>query len=247
VVFQLPVAAFPEIPSINMMSDYEHLRPYLFTKHLHYSYGTNKGRGDADWQIEVSKLAPADMATKLESYGFSAVMINRKGFEDKGIRLINDLVKSNRPVIEDNGELIAIRLNPSSAPIFPNSPPAFSIGWSGKEGDLRWAISKRAEITLWNNGNKPKLATFEFGIFALKPGKVKIGVNDKILQNLSLDISGLAVNFKSPPVILVTGQNSLFIQTDIPPELPGNGDLRKITFGIKGFQYSFLDALRNKV
>lgn len=234
-VFQLPVADFPEIPPIVQMSDYEHFRPYLFTQNLHYSYGTNKGRGDADWQIELSKLAPADMATKLESYGFGAVMINRKGFEDKGVRLINELVNSNRLVIEDNGELIAIRLNPSAVPILPKSPPAFSIGWSGKEGDLRWAISKRAEITLWNNSNKPKLATFEFGIFALKPRNLKIGINDKILQNLSLNISGLSVNFKSPPVVLVPGQNSLFIETDIPPELPGNGDPRKLSFGISNF------------
>ncbi|MDD5268403.1 MAG: hypothetical protein PHO08_14955 [Methylococcales bacterium] len=246
-VFQLPVADFPEIPPINKMGDYEHLRPYLFTQHLRYSYGTNKGRGDADWQIELSKLAPADMATKLEAYGFGAVMINRKGFEDKGIRLINELVNSNRPVIEDNGELIAIRLNPSAVPVLPKSPPAYSIGWSGNEGNQRWAVSKRAEITLWNNGNNPTAATIEFSLMTLKPRNIRIGVNNEILQNSSLGTSSSEVHFNLTSVILLPGQNSLFIETDVPPELPGNGDLRKISFGIKGFQYSLLDALRNKV
>jgi hypothetical protein len=118
-VFQLPVIAFPEPLEMAHIGDYEHLRPYLFTQHLHYSYGTNKGRSDADWQIELSKLAPADMATKLEKYGFGAIIINRKGFEDKGVRLINEFANANRPVIEDNGELIAIRLKPVTVPILP--------------------------------------------------------------------------------------------------------------------------------
>jgi phosphoglycerol transferase len=74
-VFQLPVAAFPEIPPIYKMADYEHFRPYLFTQHLHYSYGTNKGRGDSDWQNELCKLAPAEMASKLEDYGFAAMAL----------------------------------------------------------------------------------------------------------------------------------------------------------------------------
>lgn len=246
-VFQLPVAAFPEVPPINEMGDYEHFRPYLFTQHLHYSYGTNKGRGDADWQIELSKLAPEDMAANLETYGFGAVMINRKGFEDKGVSLINELVNSNRPVIEDNGELIAIRLNPSAVPILPKSPPTYIIGWSGNEGALRWAISKRAEIIIWNNSNKPKPAIIEFSLMTLKPRNVRIGINDKTLQNSSLDISGESAHFKLNPVVLVPGQNILFVETDVPPEFPGNNDPRKISFGIKGFQYSLLDALRSKV
>jgi len=121
-IFQLPVAAFPEIPPIYQMGDYEHLRPYLFTHQLHYSYGTNKGRGDADWQIEVSELSPAEMIVKLEAYGFGAIMINRKGYEDKGARLIVELVNANRPVFADNGELVAIKLKPASTPLFPKTP-----------------------------------------------------------------------------------------------------------------------------
>ena len=59
--------------------------------------------------------------------------------------------------------------------------------------------------------------------------------NDKLLLNSSLDVSGVAAPFKFSSVILLPGQNSLFIETDIPPELPGNGDLRKISFGISNF------------
>ncbi len=231
-IFQLPVIAFPEYGTFKQMADYEHLRPYLFTQHLHYSYGTNKGRSDADWQMELSKLTPTEMATKLESYGFGAVMINRKGFEDKGVKLISELFNTNRPVLSDNGELISIRLNPAVTTI---SPTVYSNGWSGYEGDHRWAVSKRAEINLWNNGNIPKSVTIEFSLNTLKPRNVKIGINDKILQNASLGISGVAVNLKLNNIILEPGQNTFFIETDTLPELPGNGDPRKISFGISNF------------
>ncbi len=234
-VFQLPVAAFPEIPPIHQMADYEHFRPYLFTQRLHYSYGTNKGRGDADWQIELSKLVPADMATKLEAYGFGAIMINRKGYEDKGVRLINELVNTDRPVLADNGELVAIRLKPAALPILPESLPVYSEGWSEDEGDHRWAVSSRAEIDILNNGNYPRMVTIEFTLMTLKPRNVKIGVNGKTLQTFSFGLSGAAAHLKLTPVTLVPGQNSLFVETDVPPEIPGNGDPRKISFGISNF------------
>lgn len=234
-VFQLPVAAFPEIPPVNQMADYEHFRPYLFTHSLRYSYGTNKGRGDGEWQLELSKLAPADMATKLEAYGFGAIMINRKGYEDKGARLINAFVSQNRPVVVDNGELIAIRLQPAAVPVLPESPPVYSVGWSEDEGTHRWAVSSRAEIIILNNDNKPRVVTIEFALNTLKPRNVRIGVNGKTLQNLSLGLKDPVAHFKSPTFTLVPGRNTLFIETDVPPELPGNGDPRKLSFQISNF------------
>jgi len=238
-VFQLPVAAFPEISSIYQMVDYEHFRSYLFTRTLHYSYGTNKGRGDADWQMALSKLSPADMATKLEAYGFGAIMINRKGYEDKGARLINEFVNNKRLVVADNGELVAIRLKPAMAPILRESPVFYSVGWSVDEGTHRWAVSSRAEVNLFNNSNKPRPVTIGFTLITLKPRNVKIGLNGKTLQNLSLGLSGSVPHFKSSPVTLAPGQNTLFIETDVPPELPGNADPRKLSFGIRNFEMEY--------
>ncbi|MBI5591178.1 MAG: hypothetical protein HY881_11920 [Deltaproteobacteria bacterium] len=235
-VFQLPVMAFPEVPPICQMADYEHFRPYLFTQHLHYSYGTNKGRGDADWQNEMSKLAPADMAAKLEPYGFSAIMINRKGYEDKGARLINGLSSVNRPVIADNGDLIAIRLKPAVLPIIPELKPVYGAGWSVDEGDHRWAVSSSAEITIFNQSEKPMQANIGFSLSTLKPRNVKIKINGKILENFLFDLSGTAVQLT--PITLSPGQNSLFIETDVPPEIPGNGDSRKLSFGISNLAMS---------
>lgn len=118
-VFQLPVADFPEIPPIVRMADYEHFRPYLFTQNLHYSYGTTKGRGDAKWQAVLSQLTPAEMVDRLESYGFGAILINRKGYEDRGTNLIGEILKTHRKKLIDHEEWIVIKLSPATSPVFP--------------------------------------------------------------------------------------------------------------------------------
>jgi phosphoglycerol transferase len=234
-VFQLPVVAFPENTAYQM-TGYDHFRPYLFTQHLRYSYGTNKGRGDADWQTDLSKLAPVDMAAKLETLGFGAIMINRKGYEDKGVRIINELVNTNRQVICDNGELVAIRLKSGELPVFSEFSKVYSAGWSVDEGTHRWAMSNRAEIKVFNNTNKPRMVTIGFSLITLKPRNVKISMNGETSRNFSLSLlSGAATYFKPPPFTLAPGQNSLFIETDVQPEIPGNGDMRKLSFGISNF------------
>ena len=129
-VFQLPPRTFPEAGPVFQMQDYEHFRPYLYSRGLHYSYGTNRGRVDADWQIAVGKAATAHMAKRLESFGFAAVMINRRGYEDSGVRLVSELTGARRPVLADNGDLIAIGLRPAASPVLPEPPVYFSIGWS---------------------------------------------------------------------------------------------------------------------
>ncbi len=235
-VFQLPVIAFPEYGRFNQMVDYEHFRPYLFTQHLRYSYGTDKGRHDANWQIELSKLAPEDMAVKLEAYGFAATTINRRGYDDKGDRLISGFTNANRPVIADNGDLIAIRLKPVA--IIHEFPLVYGAGWLGDEGSHRWAVSSRAVINIFNQSNNPMRTSISFTLRTLKPRNVTIGINGDILQNFLLGLSGAVVQLT--PVTLSPGQNSLFIETDVPPELPGNGDPRKLSFGISNFAMTTL-------
>lgn len=121
-VFQLPVMAYPESPAIIEMGDYEHFRPYFYSKNLHYSYGTIKGRKGADWQNEISKLKPIEMVEKLESYGFSVIILNKKGYKDKAISLLNEIVSENRQIVADSPEMIAIRINPITNPLYPNNP-----------------------------------------------------------------------------------------------------------------------------
>jgi len=43
-VFQLPVVDFPEVPAHLGVADYAFFRPYLYSRALRFSYGSDKGR-----------------------------------------------------------------------------------------------------------------------------------------------------------------------------------------------------------
>jgi hypothetical protein len=120
-VFQLPVMSFPEFGPIQQMTDYDHLRPYLHSARLRYSYGTMKGRGRDLWQLPVSQLPPAEMIAALERYGFSAIYVNRSGYADRGAALVAGLKAAGRPeVIESpDRDLICVVLHPSPTPELP--------------------------------------------------------------------------------------------------------------------------------
>ena len=82
-VFQLPVLPYPEAGDL----DYEHFRPYLFTKSLRYTYGTIRGRGDEDWQRSLAAMSPAEQIATLEKYGFAAIYIIRRAYPGNGREL----------------------------------------------------------------------------------------------------------------------------------------------------------------
>ena len=122
-VFQIPVMQFPESPAPGMNA-YEHLRPSFYSEHLRFSFGSMKGRPREQWQQALTGLSIPEVARALESYGFSAIYIDRRGFPDKGARIIDELkAAGHNEIIEDSiGELVCIPLNPSPHPVQPFLP-----------------------------------------------------------------------------------------------------------------------------
>jgi hypothetical protein len=235
-IFQLPVAVFPEIPPIFQMADYEHFRPYLFTQYLHYSYGTNKGRGDADWQAQVARLPPPDMAKKLESYGFSAIMINRKGYADAGNSLIDKLVSEGKIVIAENKDLIAIRLQSAIVPVAINACPSFGWGWSGDEGTHLWSESSHTNIMVINNDKRPQTYVLGFKLSALMPRIIRVSFNGESLGNADIAIPGQEEQFPNTRR-LVPGKNNISFDTNTDPIRPNSRDSRMLSFKISDLQF----------
>jgi hypothetical protein len=116
--------------------------------------------------------------------------------------------------------------------------PIYSVGWSVAEGNHRWSIASHAEISIINNSTVPQLVSVEFISATIKHRNIEISINGKHLQNLSLGNNGPFGHFKQNSIMLVPGTNTLTIQTDIPAELPGNGDPRKLSFGISNLRIS---------
>ncbi len=120
-IFQLPVMGYPENAPIYKMRDYEHLRPYLFTQLVFYSYGSDRGRQTADWQSMVGQLPVHDMVNTLERYGFSALLINRKGFADEAFNIVMLLRDYRRYLQFLNADFAVVALHASAKPV----PPEF--------------------------------------------------------------------------------------------------------------------------
>ena len=62
-IFQLPIVPFPENPPVYRMSDYDHLRAYLHSDTLGWSYGGVKGRA-SDWQQRLVGLSAESLESR---------------------------------------------------------------------------------------------------------------------------------------------------------------------------------------
>jgi hypothetical protein len=127
-LFQLPVVDFPEGLRIRGASDYEHLRPYLHSTQLRFSYGSDKGRPREAWQRRVEALEPEAMADALERMGFAGLLVIRKAYGDGARELRERLATTGRlEVLESpDDDFLFIRLRPAPSPLPPDAvvPPA---------------------------------------------------------------------------------------------------------------------------
>jgi len=123
-VFQLPIVEFPESPAPGI-SGYDHLRLYLHTHDLRFAFGGMKGRPWQQWQRELGqKPSLAAIVQTLESYGFSALYVNRAGFPDKGAGILKGLADLGYGEVlhSDLGDIYVVLLRPSANPVLPHGP-----------------------------------------------------------------------------------------------------------------------------
>lgn len=130
-VFQLPVMEFPEAP-VPGVPPYDHFRPYLYSRHLRFSFGSMKGRPRDQWQQAVQKQllngAALNQQTQqiqfnqnsvgaavdeMRKRGFAAIYVNRNGFPDRGKGLEKSLLELGYlkpPIDSAAGDLVCILL-----------------------------------------------------------------------------------------------------------------------------------------
>ena len=234
-IFELPVVGFPEMSPIRGMQDYEHFRPYLHSRSLRFSYGSVKGRTRERWQAETARLGAAYLVNALERYGFSAILINKKAYEANGAALLAELSAAGRSeILCESGDLVCVRLRPASHPILP---PEFDHNWSLLEGDatatLRWSHGN-ASIIFHNEGGAARQVHLSFSLGTLRPREIEISDGTRQLYQ-----SSLAENQPPSPVSLTIflppGRSELRFRTNVPAELPGTGDQRKLAFNVRNF------------
>jgi hypothetical protein len=76
-VFCLPYVPFPE--AIDGAMAYEHVRGYLHTRSLRWSFGAMKGREADAWQREVAFAATNEFLQRIVCRGFDGLFLDEKG------------------------------------------------------------------------------------------------------------------------------------------------------------------------
>lgn len=226
-VFQLPVHAFPESGMQEEMGDYEQFMPYLFSKQLHFSFGSIKGRADTIWQRELVKLSLSEQLKQLESYGFSALLVHKNAYPHHGDELIQKIKKLGYQVIEENTSLVAFRLKPASQPKSP--APKWELVRSTA---LTKPVATLSEVSSWSKVQSGAIEIKEpwylrldlqrrertsnplhLGFFASQQCTITLSLNHQTQKEVALtgkSITQLTLN----PSLLET--NLLSYKTDCP-------------------------------
>jgi len=235
-IFQMPVMDYPEVPPLRGVEDYEHFRPYLHSRHLRFSYGSNKGRNRERWQREAEGLGGARLIGLLEQYGFAAILINRKGYEDGAAALLAELGALGKTDLLFQGpHFFCVALKPVARPILP---PEFDGNWHDLEWaeghDWRWS-SGNTSFVLYNPEPAPRSVRLSFALQTLIPRRLEISMNARTLYSSALEPPE-PTNPLEIDLVLAAGRNELRFHTSVPGAPPGGEDKRKLAFAIRDFQ-----------
>jgi hypothetical protein len=116
-LFMMPVTEFPEGRRVLGFEEYDHLRPYLFSSRLRFSFGTDKGRPRDAWQREVEAQPPARLADALESCGFAGILLNLRAYEDDAREFLAAMRVAGHQVrvAHTAGDYVLIGLTPAAS------------------------------------------------------------------------------------------------------------------------------------
>lgn len=116
-VFQMPYVYFPEhYAKVEQMLDYDHLKGYLHSDDLRWSYGGMRGRVPA-WEQPLIDRGLPDMIEGLVAIGFDGIYIDRFGYADNAAALeaaLHDHLEIS-PIVSANGRLAFFDLRDAAA------------------------------------------------------------------------------------------------------------------------------------
>lgn len=224
-VFQLPVAYYPEQGYLAEMGDYEHLRPCIWSRRLHFSYGECRDRPREGWQRRVAARSGAALVEELQAYGFAALHLNRRGFPDRAAALEAELRGLGLERIAETaaGDQVAYRLQPVAAPRRPRSEPAWAVApgmgfllppHAPPTPDLLWSSGDARLVIQRGETNEPSIR-FACGLTASLEREVQMRCGNETLWTGRV---GPAATTRVDVLLRLAGPTaSLRFETDRPP------------------------------
>ena len=256
-IFQLPYIPFPEHPHVNKMVDYDHLRGYLHSNALYWSYGTMKHREGDLWLQRVSALPTEEFLQTLSLSGFSGIYLDRNGFEDRGAAKEAELAGAlqEQPLVSGNGRLIFFNLADYTRRLQGRMPEAewqtrkeealhpIMLDWKGgfsglESGDgktWRWC-SNEGELRIHNTLARPRPVSLEMSFASGHEQPADFFLSGLISEQLRVNSSPsfYSKTVTVPPGESVIGFRSAAKRVDAPL------DPRFLVFRVENFKLTEL-------
>lgn len=176
-IYQLPVASFPEGGYTAEMHPYRHLLGYLYSARLRWSFGGMKGRESDLWQDGLRDLAVPELLRRLCVSGFGGIYLDRGGFLDHGQAIEAEISQwvSSPPLVSADQRLVFFSLleyenrlrkergevlwqeerEQALRPVLVSWPRGFS--YEERQGGQRWRWCGRAGVLqLTNLSERPR-------------------------------------------------------------------------------------------
>jgi phosphoglycerol transferase len=179
-VLQLPYVPFPENGPVGGTGPYDHVRPYLHTDSVRWSFGSMKGRPD-DWQAALAGAPPETLLPAIAAAGFAGVYVDRSGYPDgaRDLELELDRELDTKPITSPDGRFSFFDLRRYARALRARAPAAnlraladatlepLETDWGGafsthqQEGveSARWAVTADASVAVTNPSKSARSAT----------------------------------------------------------------------------------------
>ncbi len=244
-IFQLPVLGFPEVVPPFRLTDYEHFRPYLVTDSLRFSYGAAKYRSRSRWQRDLENAPTATLVRELEAFGFAALYLNRKGFDDRGDRLLRELADLgyDRRLQSDQGHQVVVPLRPQSPPRPPfGRALTFGSGWYLRpDRGVRWGRDQ-ATLSYFNPAGTPVPVDIELDLEAVSPRTIEVRLGDRVLDSAAVGPTTTTIALRR--VLLAPGVNTFRILSSEPARRQGTGRNQLRAVGLRETRVTAADPAR---
>lgn len=233
-VFQLPVQGFPEVTPPNRLADYELFRPFLVTETLRFSYGAAKFRSRSRWQRDLENVPAATLVRRLEAYGFAALYLNRKGYEDRAERWLKELavLGYDRKIEGIRGNQVVVLLRPNPRPVLPLGRAfTFGLGWHPRDREsVRWANSD-AVMSYFNPYDRAITAHVRLKLVAVSDRDVQLEHAGRVVRTVRAGTT--AVTLEISDLVIPPGVNLFALRSNQKAMRLGTGRYQLRTFGLQ--------------
>jgi phosphoglycerol transferase len=191
-VFELPYMFFPEGAKTGALVNYELIEPYVYTHGFRWSFGDMRGRPSDVWNARASMLHGEALVAALANAGYGAVYLDRRGYDDRGAAIEQELSSVLGPPIleEDARNRVLYRIPHSAASHLPFVVLGAGRNWSSWTRDAKGAcagVAGRAstDLVVANPGRASRV-TVAFTLVSREPRHVALRYGELALGDYDL-------------------------------------------------------------